>query len=88
MVQEIVGEVVAHISEYTAAKHICRDIPIEPEHDVRHEPKGCCEEEEQCRWHDKPELIHRQKMVNSVKQKMQRYRCTIIRHYSIAHTEN
>lgn len=46
MVQEIVGEVVAHISEYTAAKHICRDIPIEPEHDMRHEPKGCCEEEE------------------------------------------
>lgn len=59
MVQEVVGKVVAHISENTAAKHICRDIPVGPEHEVRHEPKGCCEGEEQHWWHDKPEFIHR-----------------------------
>lgn len=75
------GKVVAHISVDTAAKYVCRDIPIEPEHDVREEPKGCCEGEEQ-RWgHDESELIHRQKMMDSVKQKMQCYRHSTIWHY-------
>lgn len=59
VMQEVVGKVVAHISEYTTAKHICRNIPIEPEHDVRQKPKRCCEEEEQRRRHYEPELIHR-----------------------------
>lgn len=40
MMQEIVGKVVEHISVKTAAKHVCRDIPIEPKHNVRKEPEG------------------------------------------------
>lgn len=59
VMQEVVGKVIAHISEYTAAKHICRNIPVEPEHDVCQKPKRCCEEEEQRRRHYEPKLIHR-----------------------------
>lgn len=85
VMQEVVGKVVAHISEYTAEKHICRNIPIKPEDEVRQIPKRYYEAEEQRRRHYEPELIHRYKMMNSMKQEMQRYRQATIRHYSIAH---
>jgi len=79
VVQEVMGQVVANIAEYTSTEHCCSNMPIPVENEVCEFPEGNGEGDEKRRWHDQPQLVHWQVVVNAVEKKVESNGNTVIR---------
>lgn len=71
MVEEIVGQIIADVSEDTAAEHLHGRIPVVEENRLRQLPVGSCQYHKQCRWHDKTILVHGEVVVDAVEQEVE-----------------
>ena len=71
MMKEVVGQVIADITEDTTAECCCCSIPIVEEDCMSQLPKGSSEHKEHCGWHDESVLIHRQVMMDSVEEEVE-----------------
>jgi hypothetical protein len=59
-------QVVADVAENATTEDCSRNIPIPVEHEVRKSVKWDCKYNEESRWHDQAELIHRQIMMDAM----------------------
>ena len=71
VVEEVVGHVIASVSENATAVCSQSCMPIPEDDCVCELPEGCSESYEQSWRHDKPVLVHREVVVNAVKEEMQ-----------------
>jgi hypothetical protein len=71
VVEKVVGHVIACVSENATAVCSQSCMPIPEDDCVCELPKGCSESDKQSWRHDKPVLVHREVVVNAVKEEMQ-----------------
>ena len=81
--KEIVGQVIADISEDAATINSGCYVPAVVEDGVGEFPKRRSQSYKQCRRHDEPVFIHRKIVVNTMKEKMQRDTHTIVRQITV-----
>lgn len=79
MVQEIVGQVVANVSEDSAAKHRHGCEPVVEEDCMGQLPEGNSQDHEQCRGHNKAVPVHREVVVNTVEEEVKSQADTVVR---------
>lgn len=70
VVEEVVGEIVECVAEDTAAVSCGRRVPVVKEDSVRKLPKRRRKRCEQCGRHNQPVFVHRQVVVNTMKEEM------------------
>lgn len=70
VVQKVVGHVVARVSEYATTISSCRRIPVPEDDSVCELPERCREGDEKRRWHDQSVFVHREVVVDAVKEEM------------------
>jgi hypothetical protein len=70
MVQEVVGAVVAYVSEDAAAVRYHSRMIVPKDDAVRDLPEWSRQDDEECGRHDKPVFIHGEIVVNAVEQEM------------------
>lgn len=70
VVEEVMCEIVTNISEYGTTEDICSGRPIVEENHMSESPKRCGKSKKQCRRHHQSQFVHRQIVMNPVKQKM------------------
>jgi len=70
MVQEVVRQIVADVTEDTAAEDRGSDRPIPVEYSVCKFPERNGKSGEEDGWHDQSELVHRKIVMDTVKQKV------------------
>jgi hypothetical protein len=71
VVEEVVGHIIASVAKDAAAiRSQCR-IPVPEDDGVGKFPERRGERGKKRRWHDKPVLVHREVMMNTVKEEMQ-----------------
>jgi len=83
VVQEVVGQIVANVAEYSSTKHCCGNRPIPVENEVCEFPEGGGEGEEKCWWHDQPQFVHWQVVMNAVEKEVESNGNTVIRKEAI-----
>ena len=59
MMEEIMGQVIAYVTEYTATEYHQGSVPIIEEDSMRQLPKRCGEDNKQRWWHHKSVFVHR-----------------------------
>ena len=79
VVQEVVGQVVADVSEYAAAEHAGSDGPVERKEEVGELPEGRGQRDKESWGHDQTVLVHGQIVMDSVKEEVQREAGSVIR---------
>lgn len=79
VVEEIVRHVIANVSEDTTTVRQHSGVPVIEDHRVRKFPERRGEKNEQSWWHHKSVLVHRQVMVDSVKEKVQSDTDSVVR---------
>lgn len=82
VVQEVVGHIVANVSENASAVHHHCRIPIVEEDGVRKLVKWSSKDKEQSGRHDQSIFVHWQIVVDSVKEEMERDSDPVIRKIS------
>jgi len=70
VVQEVVGQIVADIAEDAAAVYGYGSIPVVEENGVGKLPEGGCQCYKKSRRHDESVLVHREVVMDAVKEKM------------------
>jgi hypothetical protein len=71
VVQEVVGQVVADVSEHATTEHCRGDVPIVGKEEVGELPERRGQRDKESRRHDETVLVHGQIVVHSVEQKVQ-----------------
>lgn len=71
VVKEVVCHIVAGVSEDTTTVGSQSGIPVPKDDSMCEFPERCCKDNEECRWHDEPVLVHGKVMVNPVKKKVE-----------------
>ncbi len=66
VMQEIMGQVVTDVAEYSTAKGGHRGVPVVVEHAMCQVPERYGQDNEQCRWHDQSQTVHGQVMMNAM----------------------
>jgi hypothetical protein len=79
MVQKVMGEIVANIAKYAATEDGCCGVPIVEEDCVCEFPEGCCESNEECRWHNESIFVHWKVMMNAMEKEMECEAYTVVR---------
>lgn len=77
--EEVMGEIITYVPEYSAAVDCRRCVPVVEKHCVRKFPERGCKYNKQSRWHDKPQFVHWQVMMNAVEEEMSSYTNAVIR---------
>lgn len=84
MMKEVVRQVVADVSENATTEDSGGYTPIPIEDGMCKLPKRSCKYEEKGGWHDKSELVHREVVMNTMKQKVESESNSIVREPSNA----
>jgi len=79
MMQEVVGQVVANIAEEPPTEHRRGRVPVVEEDCVCQVPERKREYSKQSWRHDEPVFVHRQVVVNAVKEEMERDSGPVVR---------
>lgn len=79
VVEKVMSQVVANVSEYTAAVHRCRKVPIEGEKEMRKLPERRGKSDKKSRGHDESVLVHGEIVVNAVQEEVQRDPDSVVR---------
>lgn len=87
VVEEIMCQIIADIPEYAATEDSGCDGPIPKEYGMRQFPEWRCEEKKEGWWHDQSELIHGKVVVDTMQEKMQCKRHTVVREKSGHHSQ-
>ena len=66
VVQEVVSQIVAYVSEDTTTVDCCRSIPAVAEYSLYQVPERCCQDDEKGGRHHKSVSIHGQVVVYAV----------------------
>lgn len=78
VVKEVVRHVVQSVAEHATGERRSAHVPVEEENLVGKRPERSREDDKQCWGHDKPISVHREVVVNAVKEEVQRETDTII----------
>lgn len=79
VVQEVMGEIIADIPKDAATEYRRGRVPVVIEDCVCQLPERSSQKHEQCRWHNKTILIHREIVVDTMKQEVQSKTDTVVR---------
>lgn len=83
MVQEVVGQIVADITQDSTAVNGGGSIPIPKDDGVRKLPPGGCEDGEECGGHDEAEAVHGEIVVDAVEEEVRGDHEAVIRHFPV-----
>lgn len=79
MVEEVVCQIVAHVTEDTAAVYLHSREPVVEEDSMGQLPKWSCKEDKQCGWHDQSVLVHWKVVVDTMEQEVEGQTNAVVR---------
>ena len=79
VMEKVMSEIITYVPEYSAAVDCHRCVPVVEKYCVCKLPERGCNYNKQSRWHDKPQFVHREVMVNAVEEEMSGYTNAVIR---------